>query len=189
MILSNTRERTRFFRFAAVGAFGAVIDFGVFNLLTIPLQFSSILASTISFLAAVASNFTGNRYWTYPDSRSKPLAQQMGQFLIISVLGLGIRVGMFATLEGWLIRFSELVLPPASLSPIVAGHNLTLALAILVVMLWNFLLIVFGLTATSTDRNSIWLIYHNTRELTATPKRPTRIQAPGKRPRFVRCAN
>lgn len=138
MILSNTKERTRFFRFAAVGAFGAVIDFGVFNLLTIPFQFSSLYASAISFLAAVASNFTGNRYWTYPDSRAKPLTQQMVQFLTISMLGLGIRVGMFATLEGLLIRFCGMLLPAGSLSPIVAGHNLTLALAILVVMLWNF---------------------------------------------------
>ena len=33
-ILTNPRERTRFVRFAIVGVIGAIVDFGVMNLLT-----------------------------------------------------------------------------------------------------------------------------------------------------------
>ncbi|HNR46975.1 MAG TPA: GtrA family protein, partial [Anaerolineaceae bacterium] len=111
MILTNERERTRFLRFAVVGTIGAVIDFGIFNLL-IWLGMRAIVASAISFIAAVISNFLWNRYWTYPDSRSKPLARQMVQFLLVSLVGLGIRAGLFAILEIPLISlFEKLALP------------------------------------------------------------------------------
>ena len=33
MILANPKERTRFVRFAIVGVIGAIVDFGIFNLL------------------------------------------------------------------------------------------------------------------------------------------------------------
>ncbi len=32
-ILTNSQERTRFLKFMAVGAFGALVDFGIANLL------------------------------------------------------------------------------------------------------------------------------------------------------------
>ncbi len=75
MILSNTRERTRFLRFLAVGVVGASVDFGVMNLLTHGLNVAVLPSGTVSFLAAVTSNFLLNRYWTYPDSRSKPVTR------------------------------------------------------------------------------------------------------------------
>lgn len=139
MILTNPKERTRFLRFATVGAIGAVVDFGIFNLVNWLTPLAAIWASVISFGAAVVSNFLWNRYWTYPDSRSKSVSFQMFQFLIVSVIGLGIRVLLFALLENFLIRLSGLILPANFLSPVFVGHNLTLALAIVVVMLWNFL--------------------------------------------------
>jgi putative flippase GtrA len=78
-------------RFAFVGVVGAVVDFGTFNLLTHALGVPAILAQVISFTAAIASNFLWNRYWTYPDSRSKPLLHQLSQFAAISIAGLVIR--------------------------------------------------------------------------------------------------
>ena len=33
VILTNPQERTRFLKFMAVGAFGALVDFGIANLL------------------------------------------------------------------------------------------------------------------------------------------------------------
>ena len=90
MILTNAKERSRFIRFAIVGAAGAVIDFGVFNFLTNLVGYfkeNVVWASVISFILAVISNFTWNRLWTYPDSRSKPLARQLTQFVAVSVIG------------------------------------------------------------------------------------------------------
>jgi len=139
MILTNTQERTRFLKFAVVGTIGAVVDFGVFNLLTATSDIAAIWASAISFIAAVISNFVWNRYWTYPDSRSKRLGQQVMQFFIVSVIGMGIRLAMFALLEIAFITAAEQILPAQTISPETVGHNTVLALAILVVMFWNFL--------------------------------------------------
>lgn len=138
MILTNPKEKTRFIRFAIVGIIGAVVDFGIFNLLLVIFPIEAVWASAISFVAAVLSNFYWNRVWTYPDARMKSLARQLFQFTIVSVFGLGIRVGLFALLEDFLIELSARLLPAEVLSPQFAGHNMTLAFAILVVMLWNF---------------------------------------------------
>jgi putative flippase GtrA len=137
-MLSNPRERSRFVRFAIVGAVGAVIDFSIFNLFIQVFHLLSVRASTISFIAAVLSNFIWNRYWTYPDSRSKPMLGQLIQFSVVSVFGLGIRIVLFWLLEDYFISFSKVYITSDFLEPIFVGHNLTLAIAILVVMLWNF---------------------------------------------------
>lgn len=140
MIFKNSKELSRFLRFAVVGAIGAVIDFGVFNLLTRFTPLDAVWASAASFVAAVISNFIWNRYWTYPDSRSKPLGRQVVQFFVVSAIGMGIRVLMFKFLEDLFIQTSTSLLPPDFfLTPTVVGHNVLLAVAILVVMLWNFI--------------------------------------------------
>lgn len=139
MILQNGQERTRFLRFAMVGAIGAVVDFGIFNILTQLTHLPAVWASVISFTAAVASNFLWNRFWTYPDSRTKKVSQQVGQFLLISLIGLGIRTPLFVYLEKFLIRFLAGLVPKNFVvSNIFIGHNLALAAAVLVVMMWNF---------------------------------------------------
>jgi putative flippase GtrA len=137
MILTNTQERARFIKFAIVGTIGAVVDFGIFNLLSGLFNIPAIIAQVFSFLAAVTSNFLWNRYWTYPDSRSKPLQHQVVQFLIVNIIGLAIRTPLFTGLEALLIHEWE-ILSPNFLSPVFVGHNIALAVAVIVVMLWNF---------------------------------------------------
>jgi len=138
MILSDTKERTRFFRFAIVGSIGAVIDFGVFNLLVNLAGMRALHASIISFILAVLNNFLGNRFWTYPDSRSKPVFHQAVQFIVISVIGLIIRTPTFALLEHYLIDFIDQLPYSLPFSATFIGHNVSLAIVILLVMLWNF---------------------------------------------------
>jgi putative flippase GtrA len=139
MILTNPQERGRFLRFAFVGVVGAVVDFGTANLLTGVFQVDFVLASIASFTAAVFSNFLWNRYWTYPDSRSKSIARQVAQFAIISILGLAIRTPIIKVLENPTIDLFTRLLPKnIILTPRFTGHNVTLAIAVLVVMMWNF---------------------------------------------------
>lgn len=139
MLISNKKERVRFLRFAVVGAIGAVVDFGILNLL-LALNVSYLISATISFIAAVLNNFTWNRFWTYPDSRSKPISQQLVQFSVINVIGIGIRIPLLAVLEKILINAANNSFPEGIwvFSPEKIGQNLGLAVAILVVMLWNF---------------------------------------------------
>jgi putative flippase GtrA len=139
-IVTNPRERTRFFRFAVVGIIGAVVDFGTFNLLTNFAGLTAVWASVISFVAAIFSNFTWNRYWTYPDSRSKPLGRQLIQFSAVSLLGLLIRTPIIYFLEPLFNSiFSEFAfLPIGFITAEFLANNLALAIAVIVVMFWNF---------------------------------------------------
>ena len=138
-ILTNPVERTRFLKFTIVGLIGAVVDFGVFNLLSTLLGVNAILASVISFCMAIMSNFIWHRYWTYADSRSKALHHQMSQFVTVHVVGLLIRTPLFAFLEPWLTsEFKTLNFSFHSLDASFFGHNLALAIAVGVVMMWNF---------------------------------------------------
>lgn len=144
------RELKRFAKFSMVGVIGAIVDFGTFNLLNTILGVWSVAASAISFSAAVTSNFIWNHFWTYPDSRSKPIGRQAGQFAFINLIGLAIRTPIFALAERPFIRFSEYLIRtlPASFPPgaesilpleaTVFGRNLALALAVIVVLFWNF---------------------------------------------------
>jgi putative flippase GtrA len=141
-MISSPKERSRFMRFAMVGVFGAIVDFGTFNLLTGGLGLIAVIAQGISFLAAVISNFTWNRYWTYPDSRSKKISKQLVQFAIVSTIGLAIRTPIFLLTEipltrmfQWLSTSTRIV--PASWAQFL-GHNGALAIAVVVVMMWNF---------------------------------------------------
>lgn len=134
---SRHSEQKRFGKFAIVGVLGAVVDFGVFNLLVTALKFNSIPSSIVSFSLAVVNNFMLNRIWTFPEARTSPILKQMIQFVIVSVIGLLIRTPLFAWLEKQLIPLaSEYV--PHLFTPTFIGHNLSLAIAIFVVMIWNF---------------------------------------------------
>jgi putative flippase GtrA len=139
MILTDKKERTRFLRFAVVGAIGAVVDFGILNLL-LALGASYLVSATISFIVAVLNNFIWNRHWTYPDSRSKSISQQLTQFAMINVIGIGIRIPLLAVLEKFLIRQANIYVPDGVLffSAEKLAQNIGLVIAILVVMLWNF---------------------------------------------------
>ena len=139
-IVTNPRERTRFFRFATVGIIGAVVDFGTFNLLTAFTGMSAVSASVFSFIAAVISNFTWNRFWTYPDSRTKPVSRQLIQFTGVSIVGLLIRTPIIALLEPF---FTQLFIglpffPIGFITAEFLADNLALAIAVIVVMFWNF---------------------------------------------------
>lgn len=139
------REAGRFVRFSVVGALGAVVDFGGFNLLHAAVGIDPVAASTLSFLLAVTSNFVWNRWWTYPDSRAKSIGRQAGQFALVSLAGLAIRTPVFALAQRPAIDLMERHLPALAatldigpLPTAIVGRNLALALAVGIVLVWNF---------------------------------------------------
>ncbi|GAB1472401.1 hypothetical protein MASR2M66_32790 [Chloroflexota bacterium] len=139
MILKDPKERKRFFKFAIVGAIGALIDFGVMNLLShSPFKLDLVYAGTISFLCAVVSNFIWNRYWTYPESRSRPLLNQLGMFFLVNAAGVLIRIPILHFGEPPLLRFVEDSFHTRHLTAEFIAKNFTLAAAVGIVMLWNF---------------------------------------------------
>lgn len=138
MILSADKERTRFLKFATVGAIGSLVDIGVMNLLTQVWNLSLVWAGTLSFTCAVVNNFTLNRYWTYPDSRSKPLVHQLGMFALVNAIGIGIRIPILHFIEPIMAGAFETLAHLSHATAESLAKNATLLIAIGVVMLWNF---------------------------------------------------
>jgi putative flippase GtrA len=138
VVLRNPVERTRFLKFLVVGIIGAVVDFGVMNLLTYLFNTPLVIAGTISFICAVSSNFIWNRYWTYPDSHSRPLIKQLAMFFIVNVAGVAIRIPILHLLEPVFLTFISRLPIPYPLTAELLAKNLTLAVAVIVVLLWNF---------------------------------------------------
>jgi len=136
--LNDTKERIRFFKFAAVGAVGSVLDFGVMNLLTRLFAMRLVYAGTISFLCAVINNFTGNRFWTYPESRSRHILHQLGMFFVVNAAGIAIRVPILHFMEPPMEGFFKSMDILPAITPETLAKNATLALAIGIVMLWNY---------------------------------------------------
>ena len=137
-MIVNKKERKRFFKFALVGALGAAIDFGVMNLLSHFTRMSLVYAGTISFTCAVISNFIWNRFWTYPESRSRTLLNQLGMFFLVNLAGVAIRIPTLHYLEPPVLHFFEEIFHTSHKTAEFFANNLTLASAVGIVMIWNF---------------------------------------------------
>jgi putative flippase GtrA len=144
-VVKSPKELQRFIKFGIVGAIGAIVDFAVFNIMKLvfeaiglgvawnvavkPEVIQLVAANTISFSAAVLSNFTWNRLWTFPESRERPLGSQLVQFAIVNVLGWAINTVLLVVMDQFV--FQHFVSPRLS-------YNLAKAFAIGVVLFWNF---------------------------------------------------
>ncbi len=127
------KEAERFIKFLVVGTIGFVVDFGTLTFLIEVVHLPTLVANTFSFSAAVVSNFILNRYWTYPDSRSKSIFSQLGQFALVNIIGLA--------LNNTILHFLEPVfdglLPTLTTLP-VRGYIPAKMIATIVVLFWNF---------------------------------------------------
>lgn len=154
----RAKELERFLKFAIVGAFGAVIDAGTLFVLQAtllaPLEPDKDLkvaaASTIAFIAAVISNFIWNRYWTYPDSRSRSIRRQLVQFFGISFVGWFGRTLWISSAYHWLgTMLMPVLLPeiqlfrpgyvPSASAEAKLGTMAAWFIGVCIVMVWNFL--------------------------------------------------
>ncbi len=138
-VQTNNKELTRFLKFAVVGVIGAVVDFGILYIVHRLIGLNIIISNTISFSCAVLSNFTWNRYWTYPDSRSKPISAQLGQFIAVNVAGWAINTGILTLLKDPLTSVAGgLILSLSAKQAYTIGYNAAKAVATGIVMFWNF---------------------------------------------------
>lgn len=127
-VRSNYKELTRFIKFALVGTLGAVIDFSILNLMHKVFGCSLLVSNSLSFTCAVLSNFTWNRLWTFPESRGRPIRTQLPQFALVNLIGLGINNLVLVNLAAF---FSHFIPDPFD-------YNLAKAVAIIIVLFWNF---------------------------------------------------
>jgi putative flippase GtrA len=145
---SKAKEVERFLKFIVVGIIGLAIDLTITNIMRKTLfkpqqdtNLPDMIANGLGFTSAVISNFIINRYWTYPDSRSRSILRQLGQFFIINIVGLAIReVILTYILSVPMISLVKQVLGTglAASDEKDIGYNIALMMTILIVMLWNF---------------------------------------------------
>jgi putative flippase GtrA len=142
---ANSKEVTRFLKFSVVGMLGTVIDFGGLNLLILVFGFSKILANTCSFSVAVISNFIWNRLWTFPESKDRPIAPLLFQFVLVNIGGLLLNQAIFLSLDAWVLgEAGALAAPMATLALSVGlahyklAYNSSKAIATIIVLFWNF---------------------------------------------------
>jgi putative flippase GtrA len=144
-LVENPKRIERFVKFAIVGTIGALVDFTVLNILKLVFegigfaegwdvsmstrQIQLTVANTFSFSAAVLSNFTWNRLWTFPESRERHLGTQLLQFTIVNIAGLLINTAILVGLDQYVLQH----ILPTRLS-----YNVAKAVAICVVLFWNF---------------------------------------------------
>ncbi|MFC1959427.1 GtrA family protein [Chloroflexota bacterium] len=147
---ANAKEYERFIKFFIVGIIGFIVDFGTLNLLQLTIlppetNMAVLIATTIAFTAAIMSNFVWNRYWTYPDSRSRPVLQQLGLFYLVNAVGLLFRIVIVSLLYqplGAIGAASINFISPGAITDTLVqnqiGTNLTQAIAVFIAMFWNF---------------------------------------------------
>ncbi|MBN2197784.1 GtrA family protein [Candidatus Wolfebacteria bacterium] len=128
-------------KFAAVGALNTFLDLGVLNGLILlsgiaaGLWFSVFKA--ISFILANINSYFWNKHWTFGSSQ-KANIKEFGQFLIVSLIGLGINIGIASFIV-------NIIGPFKNFSPELWA-NIGALFATIASLFWNFIgykLIVF----------------------------------------------
>jgi putative flippase GtrA len=166
---THPKELNRFIKFAIVGAIGAVIDFALLNLLdnffiasgifdpwsaAWNIDLALMCANLISTSVAILSNFTWNRLWAFPESRTRKKREQLVQFVVVSLIGLALNTLIVVKVAGWISPYmGEFVShnvtqehivaifgrpEPVSVVSEVVSRNIAKAVAIGIVLFWNF---------------------------------------------------
>jgi putative flippase GtrA len=151
------QELVRFIKFCVVGTVGTIINFALFNLffrvvfrqqylLHPNLEDLYLVVSTVaSNGAAVVNNYTWSRFWVYPETKHQHGARKFGQFVIVSLIALGLNTTILWVTDHWLLGESGLlgglVAPAATWLAIehsILSSNAAKVVATAIVLFWNF---------------------------------------------------
>lgn len=86
-------------QFGIVGAAGLLVDLTVFNALRLTvfspenIHTGPLLAKIVSTMLAIATNWLGNRYWTFARDRQSNTVREGIEFFAVSLAGMGIGLG------------------------------------------------------------------------------------------------
>lgn len=119
----------QFGKFAAVGFSNTAIDWGILNLLLVPIGLATgtyAIAKAISFGIATLNSFFWNRFWSFDRQGTAHIGSEAMKFYLFTAAGLGINVAV-ATLV-------KEIGPETRLWAGIAAP----ALATAVSMIWNF---------------------------------------------------
>lgn len=126
-------------KYFLIGIFVTVVDLKIFELLlwifsffAIPIgSIMPIISKTISFLISTYIKYWGNKHWTFEKPEKEGIRQELFQFIIVTVIGLGLDVGSF-------FYFTKIMGPQLG-APEDVWIKLSVILAALVAAVWNFI--------------------------------------------------
>ena len=118
----------QFARYAAIGCLNVALFFSIFNLLTPDhaTRVRTIAAYSCAFLVTNVVSFTLNKLWAFKDKRRERVMHQYALFLLLTIVGLGLQLGVFSLLLIPLHQFGRL------------GRNVAALPGIPISVLWNF---------------------------------------------------
>lgn len=117
-------------KFIAVGVSNTAIDWGILNLLLVPLGLATglyALSKAISFAIATLNSFFWNKFWTFQEKEAKQTGREVVLFYLFTAVGLAINVAVatFLKIVGPDTKFWAGILAPG--------------FATLISAVWNFL--------------------------------------------------
>ena len=92
-------RRRQFFRFAAIGVIGFVVDAGVIALLVRVMGLGAYQARLVSYFFAVATTWWFNRRFTFGSTR--PPLREFLEFVAANAFGATINLGAYAAIVSW----------------------------------------------------------------------------------------
>ncbi len=122
------RTVRQFIKFGVVGAIGFAVDFSTLFVLKEFLGFNLYVANTISFSAAVCSNFLWNSIWTFRGAFQGRKRYRFVPFALVSAIGLVINQAILYTAHEF-----------TGLDSYQYGYLVAKVVATIVVMIWNFI--------------------------------------------------
>ncbi len=112
-----------FFRYLLIGTSTFVIDFGLFNLLSLWVGTRAIVANLISTFISLFFNFSMSNFWTFKLGGGQKL-QKLSRYAVLAIFNY-----IFGNIAMYFfIEYTNL------------NHNIAKALITLTVVAWNFLL-------------------------------------------------
>jgi putative flippase GtrA len=138
---TNRREVKRFAKFATVGVAGMVTHLTIANVLNFGFHFPDATANAVGFMTAVLQNYLLNYNWTFADRRyttTKARWVQVSQFFVVSIIGLGINTIVREVVSHLLYPFWQTIFHNPMMAEVV-NYNFSIAVAIGVVLFWNFI--------------------------------------------------
>jgi putative flippase GtrA len=145
LVQEKRQELVRFFKFCVVGTIGTAIDFGLLNLLYNVLGLPQVPSNVVSVSAATVNNYTWSRFWVYPETKDQHGGRKFVQFVIVSLIALGLNTGILWVTDHWFLGESGLL--GALVAPVatwvgaehsVLSSNGAKVIATGIVLFWNF---------------------------------------------------
>ncbi|GAA2059586.1 hypothetical protein GCM10009801_00410 [Streptomyces albiaxialis] len=83
-------------KFGAVGAVGFLVNVAIYNLCTLSFGLAPVRSGVISQTVAIATNYLGNRYWTYRHIDKSRIQRETTLFFLFSGIALVLENGILA---------------------------------------------------------------------------------------------